>query len=59
MLAGIGVGVYKDEQDAFEHVRRPGRVYQPDVRLHRTYAEGFELYRRMYPALKDVHHRMG
>lgn len=55
MLAGIGVGVYKDEQDAFEHVRRPGKVYQPDVRLHRTYAEGFELYRRLYPALKDVH----
>jgi xylulokinase len=59
MLAGIGVGVYKDEQDAFEHVRRPGRVYQPDARLHQTYAEGFELYRRLYPALEEVHARLG
>ena len=55
ILAGIGVGVYSGEQNAYERVRRPGRVYEPDGRLAATYAAGFEVYRRMYPALMEIH----
>jgi xylulokinase len=55
ILAGIGVGIYKDEQDAFEQVGRPGRVYQPNAALSQVYAQGFEVYRQLYPALADIH----
>ena len=30
ILAGIGVGLYRDEQDAFDRVYKPGRTYEPD-----------------------------
>jgi xylulokinase len=58
ILAGIGVGIYKDEQDAYEKVHRPGPTYEPNPALAATYAEGFETYRRMYPALRDIHWRI-
>lgn len=55
ILAGIGVGVYEDEQDAYERIRKPGRVYEPNAKLTAKYAEAFEAYRRLYPALREVH----
>jgi len=54
MLAGIGVGIYTDERDAFENVYRPGAVYEPDAQLTEMYAERFEIYRQVYPALKHI-----
>ena len=56
MLAGIGVGIYRDEKDAFEHVRKPARTYDPDPRVTSRYAELFPLYKSLYPALKPVSH---
>jgi len=55
ILAGIGVGVYRDEQDAFEQVYRPGRTFEPNADLTGRYAEGFETFKRIYPALKPLH----
>jgi xylulokinase len=55
ILAGIGAGLYADEADAFEQVRRPGRVYQPHAAMTQRYARGFDLYRRLYPALARLH----
>ncbi len=59
ILAGIGVGLYRDEQDAFEHVYRPGKTYEPDPKLAPRYAEWFQVYRQMYPALKPLSHQLG
>ncbi|MBI5834951.1 MAG: hypothetical protein HZB16_21830 [Armatimonadetes bacterium] len=56
ILAGIGVGVYADEADAYTQVARPGTTYEPDAALAGTYAEGFARYQRLYPALADLHH---
>jgi xylulokinase len=58
ILAGIGVGLYKDEQDAFERVRKPGKTYQPDLRLTSQYAEWFQVYKQLYPILKPVSHQL-
>jgi len=54
ILAGIGVGLYKDEQDAYEQVYKAGQVYEPDSQLHSKYAEWFEMFENVYPALKSV-----
>ena len=58
ILAGIGTGVYKDEQDAYAQVYKSGRVFEPDTSLTAQYAERFEIFRTLYPALKDVHARL-
>jgi xylulokinase len=58
MLAGIGVGVYQDEQDAFDQIYQPGRVYEPDPNMIGRYQEGYEVFEQLYPALKDVHARI-
>jgi xylulokinase len=58
MLAGIGVGIYRDEQDAFEQVRKPGAVYEPDPALSARYADLFEVYKQVYPALAPVSHAL-
>ena len=54
ILAGIGTGVFKDEQDAYEKVCRPGRTYRPDPAMTRVYAQGFEAYKKLYPALSGI-----
>jgi xylulokinase len=58
ILAGIGVGLYKDEQDAFEHVYKPGKTYQPDLRLASKYADWFQVYKQLYPTLKPISHQL-
>lgn len=55
ILAGIGAGIYRDEQDAFERVSRPGRVYEPNGELSARYTQWFPLYQQLYPALKSLH----
>ena len=56
ILAGIGLGLYRDEQDAFERVSKPGKTYQPDAALSPRYAEWFKIYRQLYPALRPISH---
>ncbi|HKJ26220.1 MAG TPA: FGGY family carbohydrate kinase [Anaerolineales bacterium] len=58
ILAGIGVGLYKDEQDAFEQVYKSGKTYYPDDRLASEYAAGYQVYRQLYPNLKSINHQL-
>ncbi len=58
ILAGIGLGLYRDEEDAYGRVYRPGKTYQPNAELARRYSEWFTIYRDIYPALAPVHHRV-
>ena len=56
VLAGIGMGFYRDEQEAFERVGRSGRTYEPDPTNARRYAGGFEIYRSLHPSIQSVSH---
>jgi xylulokinase len=58
ILAGIGVGVYRDAADAYAHVHRPGRVYEPDAARNAAYREWFTTFESLYPALKEAHARV-
>jgi len=55
LLAGIGVGVYRDVADAYAQVHRPGRVYEPDLALNARYRDWFTAFESLYPALKATH----
>ncbi|MHC4214170.1 MAG: hypothetical protein ACYSWP_12435, partial [Planctomycetota bacterium] len=54
ILAGIGVGLYENEQQAFESVYKTGTVYEPNPEMTGRYAELFDIYEQLYPALKDL-----
>lgn len=54
LLAGIGVGIYKDLKEATGRVYRTGRRYEPNSKLVPVYAELFEIYKEIHPALKKV-----
>jgi len=58
ILAGIGVGLYADVEDAFRRVYKPGKTYQPDRQLSKKYARWFKIYKQLYPALKQVSHQL-
>jgi xylulokinase len=58
ILAGIGIGLYRNEQDAFERVYKPGKTYQPDPQLAPKYAEWYQIYKQLYPILKPVNHQL-
>jgi xylulokinase len=58
MLAGVGAGVYKDLDEAVERVRKAGKIYEPEAKRTALYAELFEIYRQIYPALHRVNSRI-
>jgi xylulokinase len=58
ILAGIGVGLYPNEQDAFERVYKPGKTYQPDPSLASKYAGLYQIYKQLYPVLKPISHQL-
>ncbi len=58
ILAGVGVGLYQDEQDAFERVYKSGDIYEPDPELAAQYAEWFQVYKQLYPTLKPISHQL-
>jgi xylulokinase len=58
ILAGIGVGLYRDEEEAFQRVWRPGRTYEPNPKMTADYARWFETFGQVYPALRSIHGRL-
>ena len=58
MLAGVGAGVYKNLSEAAARVHRPGRSFEPDMKLVPLYAELFEIFREIYPSLRSLNTRI-
>lgn len=56
MLVGLGLKLYENIQEAYDRVKAPGKTYQPQANLTTVYRRSFEIYKRLYPALKPVHH---
>ncbi len=58
LLAGMGIGLYRDEEDAFERVYKPGKTYEPNSKLTADYAEWYQIYTQLYPVLAPVSHQL-
>ncbi len=58
MLAGVGVGVYKDLAEAVNRVQKPGSLFEPNTKLTSLYTELFEIYKDIYPALNRINSRI-
>lgn len=53
MFAGIGVGLYKDPEDAVKKAVRYGATYTPDTTYKDKYDEGFEQFKRTFNAVEE------
>lgn len=54
MLTGIAVGVYKDLQDAADHMVQETDIYYPRPEMHRKYMKVFERYKQVYNAVRPL-----
>ena len=54
MVAGIGIGVYKDKYDAVSNVRRSVKEYAPDMSVHGQYNDLYAIYQRLYGDLIET-----
>ena len=59
ILAACGLGAYASPQEAAARMVKVKGVWEPNERFHRVYQEKLAIYRDLYFALRDVHHRMG
>ena len=58
MLAGVGVGEYGSVDEAVELLVSEKEVFEPDPSMHERYVERAAIYAELYPALRDITHRM-
>jgi xylulokinase len=54
ILAGIGVGIFKDEADAYRKTYRPGETYTSVSETAALYENYYPIYKQIYPNLKKV-----
>ncbi|MEW5956587.1 MAG: FGGY family carbohydrate kinase [Chloroflexota bacterium] len=55
LLAGIGVGLYRDATEAAALAHRPARRFEPDPARHAVYDQAYhEVYLKLYPTLQGL-----
>ncbi len=54
MLAAVGCGVFRDVAEAAEQIVRVKETLAPDPELAARYEEKYQIFRRLYPALKGI-----
>jgi xylulokinase len=58
ILAGTATGVFRDAREAARSFSRVERTFRPEARRARIYRGRLELYRGLYPALREWLHRL-
>lgn len=58
VVAGIGVGVFADIDDAVERCCSTVAIHQPDAQRHQRYTSFFDVYRDVQQHLVAVNHRL-
>lgn len=58
ILAGVGAGIYRDFEDAFERTSAGTTVFKPDPKLCEYYAGMYPVFEELYSSLAPLHHRL-
>jgi xylulokinase len=58
ILAGVGVGVYKDESSGAERCLRVGKKFEPNSDLSERYNYQFELFKEVHDLLQSPFNRL-
>lgn len=59
ILAGVGVGMYKDFEEAVELTVKVTRKHEPDMENHKIYKKQFQTYQELYEQLKGIMKKTG
>ena len=59
MLAGVGIGMYKDFEEAVKITVKKTRHHEPDMGKHAIYQKNYETYLEIYENLKETMKRTG
>jgi xylulokinase len=54
LLAGVGAGAWADTDAACAQAIRVAEQIAPDTAAMQSYADGYKIFRRLYPALRSV-----
>ena len=54
ILAGVGVGLYRDFDEAREKTFQVLQCYTPNLETKKAYDKGYRIYRKLYEDLKDT-----
>jgi len=55
MLAGIGTGLYRNEEEAVKAVYKSGSTYEPDMKKHEQYTDYYgNIYLKIQRSLREV-----
>jgi len=58
ILAGVAAGVFSDAASAIDSHLKVKRTYTPDSGIKALYDERYELYKKLYPAVKEINHTL-
>jgi xylulokinase len=58
LLAGVGAGVFPSVAEAASRFLQLTDEYRPDPARHAAYTRQFELYRQVYPAVRQISHQL-
>ena len=59
LLAGVGVGVYRDYEEAVEKTVKITKEYEPNMENHQVYKKYYEIYLDLYERLKETFIKSG
>ncbi|MES0342184.1 MAG: FGGY-family carbohydrate kinase, partial [Candidatus Humimicrobiaceae bacterium] len=54
IVSGIGIGVYKNEKEAFDETYHLDHICEPDPKNKGLYDDYYQVYKRLYPDLKNI-----
>lgn len=54
MLTGIAIGIFKDLQDAADHMVEEMKTYEPRTEMHEKYMKLYENYKSVYQAVRPL-----
>jgi len=58
ILAGVATGEYSSLEEAVEATVKIKETFYPQEKKRRIYKEKFQIYKDIYPTLKDLNHRI-
>jgi xylulokinase len=58
ILAGVAAGIFRDPATAIDEHLQITKTYQPNPKIKALYDERYELYKNLYPALRDINHKL-
>ncbi len=58
ILAGAGVGIFSDVADAADKIVKTQKIYEPNKENAKKYDEFYNIYKELYPALKESYSKI-